>query len=184
MARESFAKQVLKILCGWAVEYPQGVTVDQLSIGLGLKSRPDHKRMLNALSDHHKAGRVLRVRQGVYLPTPPNVLTKPPEKRQVMWSLLKWRKVVSVDDLVELAGVSEDYAAEWLRMLEKHGQVKRNSDTRPWRLLGNPGEMPIDDQKADRLQAMRKRKHNALVCLELAQKAILQARRELNEIED
>lgn len=56
-------------------------------------------------------------------------MTKP-RLKTVMWRLLQSRKVVTYDDLQELAGVSRCYAQEWMATLIKRGIVRKLSKGR------------------------------------------------------
>lgn len=181
MARESFAKTVFDTL-GKLSAASGEATVTDLSHTLTLQTRAAHKRMLNALSDHLKAGRVKRVRQGVYA-----MASSPaqPDIQSVMWRILRMRKRVSVDDLVEMAGASASYAAEWLRMLERRGVARREGGHADWRLIHDTVEMPCDTEKADRFRELRKKKkQQALADLAAAQKLIGKAHQAITEMED
>lgn len=71
--------------------------------------------------------------------------------KTIMWRLLKSRKVVSYDDLQELAGVSRSYAQEWMATLVRRKVVKK-LDSGKYRLSEHeepvvstpclPGNMP------------------------------------------
>ena len=72
------------------------------------------------------------------------------------------RKRVSVEDLMVMAGASNDYAKEWLRALERQGVVAKqgagNLDSCTWALIKDTIEMPQNDAKAARLRDLRQTK--------------------------
>ena len=167
MAHQSFAQKVWDAV----IEAARGkdeVSANRLSILLGLMTGKDHKRLLNTLSDLAKSGRIVRIRQGVYGPA----ADRNPDKREVMWRLLRMRRTVTVADLVEMAGVAESYAVEWLHMLAKRNIVScfpvatfpnPEPDGHIFRLLNTDVvEMPIDEDKAVRLRELRKKKKENL----------------------
>lgn len=185
MAHQSFSKTVLEKLTEEVTEHGE-VSTDRLSHALHLQTYKDHKRMLNALSDLGKSGRIERVRQGVYgLPK----TTKPPAKREVMWRVLRMRRAVTVADLQELADVSKEYAKEWLALLIKHNIVKRfatagNNTPHTYRLINDQTEVPVDTDKAEKLRKLRKKKQQALKALDDLDKASTRARKAINDLEE
>jgi len=155
-------------------------TCEAISIKARLMERSDDKRMLCALRDMVRAGELVKVSPGVYaLDQKKNTA---PELRQVMWRILRMRRQVTADDLVEMAGASPAYAAEWLRTLAKHGVVRLSGDN-SYRLLQDLVEMPELTDNADKLQHLRqKKKQAALAALDQAGKAIAQAQAAINEL--
>lgn len=188
---ESLSQKVLDMLtrlagsggdgCGGG---PAEVPVAEVSAALMVQTRKAHKQVCNALSELYAAGRVARVRQGVYT----TVQQEPQQDlRSVMWRILRMRKRVTIDDLVEMAGVSRHYATEWLTMLVNRGVARKHyqggaHQPRVWQLVADTVEMPADDRKAARLRELRKKqKQEALAAIEKARRAIDMADRELNE---
>ena len=166
MAHKSFARDVLSALTKLALANGGEAAATDISHFLFIQTRKGHKRMLNTLSDLVKSGRARRVRQGVYAPV---LNTGKPDKREVMWRLLRMRKSVTIGDLQELANVSHDYAKEWLEMLTRREIVTRiapqnTNKQHSWRLIKTDlVEMPIDTEKAERLRALRKKKKAQVV---------------------
>ena len=186
MAHQSFSKTVLDKLSELAEAGNGEVHVTDLSDALMIQTTQKHKRMLNALSDLKKAGRIDRVRQAVYTRTP---RTQEPDKREVMWRVLRMRKAVTIADLEELAGVSKFYAKEYLELLDRRGIVKRVVPPNPnhphsWRMVRADAEMPIDNDKAERYRKIRlQKKEEALADLAEAKKLIGKACRVIKDIE-
>lgn len=167
MAHQSFAKTVLGAMKATSeLKGISEVDVTTLSCALHLQTRKDHKRMLNTLSDLARSGKITRVRQGVYSI---NTAPRKPDKREVMWRTLRMRRVVTIADLQELAGVSHDYAKEWLSMLVKRKialRVDPKDLTKPrsWRLIKyDLQEMPLDTEKAAKLRNLRKKKKQQIL---------------------
>lgn len=184
MKEQSYTATVMAALRELAGKSEAGeVTVTDLSHHLFIQTQDGHKKMLNALYELAKNNRAARVRQGVYALT--DRPSRPLELRQVMWRILKMRKRVTVEDLMTMAGASEKYALEWLRMLETR-QVVRKIGTAPrpsvWLLLATDIDMPVDDSNAVKLRALReKKKKQALADLRAARTLINKA---LNTMEE
>ncbi len=184
MAQQSFAKTVLDTM-QTAAQNDGEVGVNQLSIWLRLKTGKEHKRLLNTLCDLARSGKIVRVRQGVYALAP---AAGQPDKREVMWRLLKMRRHLKVEDLVEMAAVSQAYANEWLRLLVKRGVVRCIQEPEPgqpgrWMLINDSAEMPQDEDKAQRLRNLRLKKKKALARLNSALTALGEVRQLLIEEE-
>jgi len=184
MAQQSFAKTVL-VAVQWLTQPGGEVAVDKLSILLRLKTAVEHKRLLNTLCDLARSGKIVRVRQGVYGPAP---VAGQPDKREVMWRLLKMRRHLKVEDLVEMAAVSQAYANEWLRLLVKRGVVRCIQEPEPgqpgrWMLINDNAEMPQDEDKAARLRNLRLKKKKAIARLDSALTALGEVRQLLIEEE-
>lgn len=159
------------------------LTTTNIANQADLKTFKESKRMGSVLSDLYKAGEVDRVRRGVYVLKDRR---RPEEKRQVMWRILRMRRRVTVDDLIEMAGVSRDYAREWLRALTKRGVTRkitiRKDKPRVWQLVNDTVSMPDLADNADKLRELRRKKKAALAALDQADILIQAARREIEEI--
>jgi hypothetical protein len=184
MAHQSFAKTVCDTLKEAAQSGGGEVEAGKLSCLLHIQTRKDHKRMLNTLSELAGRGKIVRVRQGVYAPV---ATADTPDKREVMWRLMKMRRRVSVDDLVEMAGVSPAYALEWLRLLVRR-EVARNVEEPGkrglWVLLNDNVEMPVDVDKAEKLRNIRLKKKKIIARLDSIGSALGEVRQILQTMED
>ena len=185
MAHQSFAKTVSDTLQAAAQSGGGEADVTKLSCLLLLKTGKDHKRLLNTLSDLACRGKVVRVRQGVYAPAP---AAGKPDKCEIMWRLLKMRRRVTVDDLVEMADVSPAYAHEWLQLLVKREVVRRIPRTggfgEGWMLINDLAEMPQDSDKAERLRNIRLKKKKALARIESIRADLAEVRQILLTMEE
>lgn len=162
MAHQSYAQRVLEKLREVCLDMHGKADAGELSSRLHLQTRKEHKRMLNTLSDLSRAGKVVRVSQGIYAEAKP---AAEPDKREIMWRLLKMRRRVTVDDLVEMAGVSRDYAREWLLILvrrEVARKIQEPGKAGLWVLINDSAEMPLDEDKAARLRNIRLKKKKAI----------------------
>ena len=158
MAQQSYAKTVLQKALEIAAASGEA-TAGDVSAAMFTQTRKEHKRVLNILSDLVNASRLLRLRQGVYGPVSPT--DRQTDKREVMWRVLRMRRRVRVEDLVEMAEVRESYAHEWLQMLVKREIVRKvQAPGLPgvWVLLHDNIDMPENEEKAARLREIRKRK--------------------------
>jgi len=117
----------------------------------GRKVRPMVQAVMRDLLRSQEAARVT---DGVYRWAGRK---EPVQLRQKMWSILRARRVVSIEDLMELTGSSRKYAQQWSRMLEGHELVRRLEDGRI-QLVNDPVVMPDDATKAQKLKAIRIRK--------------------------
>lgn len=163
MAKESFSNQVLTKALELAATNRGQVAADTISKALGCKTHQEHKRMLNTLSDLHLQGRIVRISQGVYGPVQG---FKQPDKRNVMWRVLRTRRRVTVEDLVVMAEVSPRYAKEWLATLVKREVVRKHQQpglVGTWQLIIDTVDMPKDDTRATKLREMRRKRKEAVV---------------------
>ena len=178
--KDSFAakvRQAVQELSAKGVE----CSTTNVSVQLRIKTTKDHNKMLNALCDMCQVGKLVRVRVGVYALPPPikpvPVGWAPPtspekeQKQQVMWRVLRMRKSLVLNDLVSMAMVSRDYAAQWLRGLLRNGVVRQDGEL--YRLLVDTVTMPEMTDNADRLRALRERKKGEVLSMvEVAQQAL------------
>jgi hypothetical protein len=138
----------------------------------GRKVRP----MVQAvMRDLLRSGEAARVSEGEYRWA---ARKEPVQMRQKMWSILRARRVVSIEDLMELTGASRCYARQWTTMLEGHEVVRRLEDGRV-QLVNDPVLMPEDSTKAEKLKAIRVR--NALAAVLVRMEQVTVALKELEE---
>lgn len=186
MAHESTMKTVHEACLAICTENGGTATTDEISIRVGAGTHMSHKRVLNILSDLLRRGKLSRPKQSVY--APPTLEGPPPQRAEVMWRILRMRRRVQIDDLVEMAGVSEKYAAEWLRMLLRRGVVSKNQPPggkATWQLVSDQVEPPVNTDKAAALRAMRrKRKEQALTMIEEAKRVLGLACEAVEAIDD
>lgn len=191
MAHNSYAATVL----GKALDIAKvggSATCGDISSAMFVKTRVEHKRLLNTLSNLTKSGRLRRVSQGVY--ATPDAAAKAavkPEKREVMWRLLRINKRVTLDYLMEMAEVGRDYARQWLAMLEKHGIVRRMDKPdggtwgQAWLLLHDSIDMPVLDDDAARLRRLRLKKKGIIAAqLDVIDAAVAETRQILATLEE
>lgn len=174
---KSFAHKVREALKAWGGNEVSAVDVCAALDLLGAKER---RPVYAVLRDMRKRGEAVRLRPGVYRYIPPQ---KKPEQREILWRVLRSRRVVTLDDLQELSGASRAYAGQWVRMLEKRGVVVKGKGG-AWRLKSSDVAMPKDTVKASYLRALRaEKKRRAIASLDAALVAITQARADVAAIE-
>ena len=163
MAHESKMQTILRTTLELAMAHGRPVRVDEVSIALQLGDRISHKRLCNTMSELTQAGRLRRVDKGTYEP-PEGPRT--PDKQECMWRILRMRRTLTADDLQEMAGVSRDYALEWLRLCVKQGlaeKTQRPNEPAHWRLVAAvEAEAPVNSEKAEKLRALRRRRKELL----------------------
>ena len=161
------------------------VTGDQISTKLVVQTRVGHKRVLNLLSDLYRQGRLARLRKGVYGSVP--AIGRVLEKREIMKNVVNIRKRVTVADLMEMAGVSKDYAREWLKLMTDNGALRKEQ------VPGHPAtwyrlhelELVDNTAKAGRLREIRtKRKSQMVQKLDAIDAAVCGLRDLLNSMEE
>ncbi len=187
MAHQSFAKKVLETVATGAAIRGGEIDTGELSVALFIQTRAERKRMLGALNDLAKSGRIVRIRRGVY-----GIGAKSceVEKREIMWRTFRMRKVVTIEDLQEFAGCSHSYAKQWLAMLVKRNLAIRIdlpdlTKPRSWRLVCNDLEMPVDEEKAKKLQKIRQDKKKKIKRkLAGIERAVADIRADLEEMEE
>lgn len=185
MAHQSFARTVFEKAMELAAKGSGEVYCGDVADALSVKTRVERKRCLNILSDLAIDGKIVRIRQGVYGPVQG---IKQLDKREVMWRLLRMRKRITVEDLVELAEVSPKYAREWLLMLLKNGVVRKNrTSNQPgvWILLHDKLAAPVNEENAKKLRELRKRrKTEVLARLDAISSAVTDVRQLLDKMEE
>ncbi len=158
MAVETFASRVRgagQELGNWDRLF----TVMDLVDRMGIQSRADKRMLYQTIRDFVRYGEWARVGKGEYRLA--GVRTKQPQKQHVMWRFLRMQRTVTVEDLQEIAGASEDYAKEWLGMLVDRGAVRDHGNGK-FQLIQDTLQMPANDEKAERLRALRQRKRDAM----------------------
>ena len=155
------------------------VTNKELAVALDLVSDADKRNMYRVLTDLRKQNEVCRVRPGVHVYVGKS---GDDELRQKLWRVFRRLCTVTVDDLMELTGASNDYAKEFLRMLVTRDVARRIDDPKrqdksKYQMISDPVKMPEDQEKARRLRKLRKqKKREAMAALQAAELAIKKVR--------
>ena len=164
------------------------VANSELAVALDMVSHKDKRGMYRALADMRKHGEVKRCRPGVYI-----YIVRPKtedELRQKIWRVIRARRIVTIDDLVELTGASEKYSAEFMRMLMRREIARRIDDPHrrrksKYQLIKDPVIMPVNEDNAKKLRKLRKqKKKEALRALSAVDTAIREAQKKILEIDD
>lgn len=161
-----------------------GFTTEALSHECGIQDRDGQRRLSWAVRDLKRVGALEAVSNGVYRLGQSAVHKPAPQKQEVMWRTLRGRRTVSVDDLVEFAGTSRNYAMQWLRMLLKRGVV-RDLGNKKYQLIQDRVENPKDTEKAEKLRELRRLRKNRLEsAIDQAQIRIVEAGQLLDDARD
>lgn len=152
------------------------ISASALAEHMGLRTHKKKIPLYATLTDMRKRGEVISIKKGVYQFKP----IKKTLLRTIMWRILRAGKKASVEDLMELAGASEAYAQEWLRMLEKREIVKKMKGG-IYRLVDDVVIEPENTERVERMRNWRKKKKLAMAALDKASKAIDTAKKALKE---
>jgi predicted transcriptional regulator of viral defense system len=190
--KETFAGKVRSVMSSKTQAGQQEITVQEIARVLDLVSDADKKPLYSALSDFVKSGEVKLVSPGIYAYLGRN---KHPDIRSAMWSILRMRKVVTVNDLQEMAGASKEYAEEFVNMLRRRGVVEkmtRKGACAVYRMTDDIGpQTPEDTAKIERLRSISAAKKAALELIEdawhdliSASQKLISARIAINDIKE
>jgi hypothetical protein len=157
----------------------QVFSISEICLELDLISDAEKRPVYNCMNDLRASGAVERVRPGVYRTVKQE---SGPQRQEVMWRLLRARRRVSVADLVELAGVSEAYAAEWLQAMARQGVAVKAGDV--YRLVADAVAQPEIVGKKEKYRRIREAKKKALTALDEAFAAIVAARMAVGDIQE
>lgn len=170
---------------------PEGIPNAELAEALDLVSDKDKRPLYNSLRDLQRTGEVEKVRPGVwrYLGRP-----DPMEKQRVMWRLVRsFRqsgRAITISDLIELAGVSKNFAEEFLNSLVRRELARRIGPRNlpgSFVLIKDPVAFPFNEAKAEKLHQIRERGKAAMAALDDARRgfdALAGAMRALTEVCD
>jgi len=148
------------------------IGVSEIADKLDRISYADKRPLYAALIELKKAGEIKRIERGKYIWAGKE--SGKPELRKVMWRFFRSERVVSVEDLQEIAGAKRSYVKEWLQMLCRNGIAGKRG--KKYIMIKDPVIMPDDNKKADRLKKIRQQKKEALAALRAADLAIRKAR--------
>jgi len=156
--KNSFADKIRKTVAELGGDGSE-VTAHAIFDTLGITLSATKSRVYYTLRDLRKSGEVERVDKGLYRWRGKQA---PPELRQKMWKLLRKRFSVTVEDLMELAGASEQYAKEWLTALHRRGVIQRIQPGH-YRIIKDTVEMPDLDDNARKLRRFREKKKQEIL---------------------
>ena len=149
MARNSFAG---KVRAAVAAKNGQEITADALADALGLITGKEKQPLYGALKDLVDAGDVVRVRDGVYRWAN---RPEPRQSRAVLYHLLRSRKSLTIDEMVELGGVTRGYASQQARLWVRREMCRKDGDRYVLIVDAGPNAVPVDDEKNDYLRMLR-----------------------------
>ena len=174
----TFADEVRESIQGYRGEEFRALDLaDKMTL-----NKKQKKRMYSILNQMVLQNKeAVRVKPGFYL----YVGRKSIPMEQVAWRILRSRKTVTVPDLVELTGMGEHYARQWLKSFEGQGIVKCISsgagggENKPkiWKLMHDPVAMPVNKDNRESHRKMKERRLAAMKQIEKAEKALIEARK-------
>jgi predicted transcriptional regulator len=184
MSRPSFQAQVLQTVRDLG---GQRVSREDIRQRLDLAGPGDRKRLGTAIGELAGYGHLER--HADLSVSIVQVEPGEPRKHEVMWRILRAKRLVTTDNLAALAGVSRGYAQNWLEALINLGLVENLGRSRrqggQYRLVKDPGpEAPRDQRASERSSAWRQRKMEALGKLDAAFAAVAEARLAVSRMEE
>ena len=149
-----------------------GFTSGELSDAAGLTDYKQRDVMRRTITDMLTRGEMKRIDHGVYAYV--GRTAAQPQKQPIMWHYLRSSKSfggVTLEELQEVARADVTYVREWLNLLVRHEMVRQTGEK--YQLTSDPVEMPQNDEKAERLRAIReKKKQKIATALTRARSAI------------
>ena len=152
------------------------VTHTDLEIALDLITKADKKPMYSALYTMRGQKEIERVRPGVHRLVNKKIK---PNKQQQMWSFLRSKRTVSIEDLMEASEAKRDYVREFLQALVRNESVRKLRNGK-YQLVKDTVTMPQNEEKTARLRRIRVQA--ALKKLDEAYLSIIKARLEVAEL--
>ena len=174
--KETFAGKIRKIMKAAEGE----ITTEEIAEKLDLVFKKDKKLLYQTLRDFVSSGEVEKIRNRVFIY---KGRQKPAQSQEIMWRVLRSRKKVTVDDLIEISGADKRYVKEWLLMLVRREMVRKYSNGN-YLMIKDPVDMPRNEEKAERLRRIRAEKKKALDALDRVVTLALEARMAVVEIDE
>lgn len=174
--KETFAGKIRKIIAA----YPGEFRTQDIAVRLDLVFAGDKQPLYQALKDFVLTGEIEKIRKGVFRYKGKQGT---PQFQEIMWRVLRSRRKVTVDDLIEISGAREIYVKEWLRMLMRR-EIVRKYKNGNYLIIKDTVDMPRNEKKAQRLRRIRAQKKKALDALDKVVTLALEARMAVVEIEE
>ncbi|MCP4111697.1 MAG: hypothetical protein GY749_40270 [Desulfobacteraceae bacterium] len=121
------------------------VSASEIADALDLVTKKDKEPMWVAIKLLRNKGVLKQVERGRYEIR--DRKWKKITKKEKMWKLVRSRKVVTAEDLQELAGTSYQYAYDWLKAMVRLGAVKREKNR--YTLVVNTVKQPVDEKQRE-----------------------------------
>jgi hypothetical protein len=121
-----------------------------------------------------------RVQKGLYRYKHGIQSGKGDTKQEIMWRVLRARRTVTVDDLVEMAGASRVHAGQFIATMIRNEVVRKNGDK--YSMIKDTVVMPRDEKTAAKKRSARKAA--ALAAIDNAKAALEDARAAISDMEE
>lgn len=133
-------------------------------------------RIYETIRRFERRGAIRRVRKGLYQYKQGLTTGAGPTKYEVMWRLLRARRTVTIDDLVEMAGVSRPYAIAFLATMLRNEVVRCVGDGSKYSITVDAVAMPRDE-----VTAAKKRVARAMEAIVRAESALADIKKIIEE---
>jgi predicted transcriptional regulator len=186
--KESFQRRLWRAVKELGDHCGEGwVPREELRQHLDLAGPGERKKLSTAICELVEQGRLERKGSQAVRALEPEAGA--PQKQEVMWRILRAKRLVTSDNLAALAQVNRSYAQQWLQGLIRMGLVENIGPSRyqggHYRLLRDPGpQLPRDEHKAGRLKAWKQKRREALAKLDAAFAAVAEARLAVSDLEE
>jgi len=174
--KETFAGKVRKIIKSSRGE----ISTQEIAEELDLVFKKEKKVLYQTLRDFVSSGEIEKIRNRVFVYKGSQ---KPAQSQEIMWRVLRARKKVTVDDLIEISGADERYVKEWLQMLVRREIVRKYANGN-YLMIKDMLDMPRNEEKAERLRRIRSEKKKALDAIDKVVTVALEARMAVVEISE
>ena len=138
----------------------------------------NQEKLRSVLKAMVKTGEITRVARGKYQYV--GEKTGSTTMQQKAWKIIRARKKVTIEDIIELAGMTKNYAQDWLNTLKANGIVKKAS--KQYILIKDTVSMPINAHHAQYMKKYNKNKKAINTELDNIEKSIKQIRTNLNTL--
>ncbi|MDY6789707.1 MAG: hypothetical protein SWH54_00380 [Thermodesulfobacteriota bacterium] len=175
--KETFAGKVRKIMQD---RKGREIWIQEIAIELDMVSDAEKRKLYRTILDLKRSGEIEPLKKGAYIYKGKK---QKPQLQEVMWRVLRDRRKVTVDDLIEMAGAEKSYVKEWLQMLVRRGIVRKNKNG-IYLMIQDPVDMPKNEEKAEKLRRIRAEKKKALDAIDKVVTLALEARMAVVEISE
>jgi hypothetical protein len=174
--KKTFAGKVRTIIQGTLGP----ITTKEIALRLDLVSDKEKQPLYQTLRDFVSNGEIEKIRKGVFRYKGKQV---PAQFQEIMWRVLRSRRKVTVDDLIEISSAGRPYVREWLQMLVRREIVRKHANG-TYLMIKDPVDMPRNEDKAAKLRRIRAEKKKALDAIDKVVTIALEARMAVVEIEE
>lgn len=158
------------------------VTLNQLRTFLGISSGDNRRPLYSAVQYLLSRKEIERLKSRVYVTVSADHNRRKPDLKTAMWAVLRMKRVVTINDMQELAEAPREYVKEFMDMLTRRGCVEKitQSGRLVYRLIEDSGpETPTAVPNIEKSEHILKSKEQALAEIDRAGKMLMAASQSL-----